>query len=414
MFKSLSNGFSTLAENAKLALFYIAKIASLGKSTAFDDEVKKQKQQAEAEERAKQAFQAEQYAASWRKANSNDTLEQLRKELQANKDLAAASRARYLEMQKLGQLNTAEGKRVTQQAYEDALIVGQIVKMIDAKKDTSPYFQQKKNGDGGGSAAASLPGQVPFKYDVNRDFNDLNVVANRESGLDQGDTSKFGAAPNASGVTLSDTTQKKVDDYQKLQLENKKKIADAEIELAKKTEDSIAIIVKARYENELNAIQKNIDANNKAKEKETAAIQSSTLSQQEKAAAEINLNAQVEAKNEALRRKQRDIKVQEAKFDKDKAIFDIIANTASGVMKASPLIPLMALIAATGAVELAGVIAKPIPTYRKGGTQKEDSPMLVHPGEMIVDPGGRISMTPDAPETLTFGKRERESFQRMR
>ena len=31
--------------------------------------------------------------------------------------------------------------------------------------------------------------------------------------------------------------------------------------------------------------------------------------------------------------------------------------------------------------------------------------MLVHPGEMIVDPGGRISMTPDAPETLAFGKK---------
>ena len=73
-------------------------------------------------------------------------------------------------------------------------------------------------------------------------------------------------------------------------------------------------------------------------------------------------------------------------------------------MKAAPLVPLMIATAAAGAVELALVISKPIPTYRSGGKHKEDGPMIVHPGEMIVDPSGKISMTPNKPETLMFVK----------
>ena len=83
---------------------------------------------------------------------------------------------------------------------------------------------------------------------------------------------------------------------------NKKEKIEQGIEYAKEAEEVVAGFVRARYENELNAIQKNIDANNKAKEKETASIQNSTLSIQEKAAAQINLDAKVAASNEALQR----------------------------------------------------------------------------------------------------------------
>lgn len=198
-------------------------------------------------------------------------------------------------------------------------------------------------------------------------------------------------------------TNKKIADNDKVTSKRNENI-DKALKYEQLAENTISSFIRARYENELNAIQKNIDANNKAKEKETAAIQNSTLSIQEKAAAEINLNASVNAKNEILQRQQRDVKIREAKFDRDKSIFDIIANTAAGVMKASPLIPLMALIAGTGAVELAGVIAKPIPTYAEGTENHPGGPMIVGEKgpEMRVDPSGKISMTPGIP-TLTFG-----------
>ncbi len=400
MVRSVSNAFASI--NEAILETWVKTKAIFG----FDGDLKNLQKLQEAQKNKEQGnktyAQAQEEAESFRKKAATETIDQQKKELEMQQALLKSDLERYNLLKASGKLHTDEGQRANDELLKSISIVNALRSQLASSSDNSPFFKRVQAA-GGGVKAPSLPGNVNQSFDVQRDFNDFNVTANRESGLDQGDTSKFGAAPSAGQFSLSDAANKNIEDLAAKQAEIKKKMAAAEVELAKKTEDTIASFVKARYENELNAIQKNIDANDRAKEKETAAIQSSTLSNQEKAAAEINLNAQVEAKNEALRRKQKEVKIQEAKFDRDKAIFDIIASTAAGVMKASPVVPLMALIAATGAVELAGVIAKPIPTYRKGGIQKESGPMIVHPGELMVSPSGQLSMTPNAPETLTFG-----------
>jgi hypothetical protein len=64
-------------------------------------------------------------------------------------------------------------------------------------------------------------------------------------------------------------------------------------------------------------------------------------------------------------------KTKQAKQDKALAIFDIGVNTAKGIISALALTPpnpvLAALIAVTGAAQLAAVIAKPIPKFERGG-----------------------------------------------
>ena len=64
-------------------------------------------------------------------------------------------------------------------------------------------------------------------------------------------------------------------------------------------------------------------------------------------------------------------KTKQAKQDKALAIFDIGVNTAKGIISALGLTPpnpvLAALIAVTGAAQLAAVIAKPIPKFERGG-----------------------------------------------
>lgn len=70
-----------------------------------------------------------------------------------------------------------------------------------------------------------------------------------------------------------------------------------------------------------------------------------------------------EKKVKALRLKTRQ---EEAKAEKKKALFDIAINTAVGVAKAIPNLPLMATAAALGAIQAATVAARPVPKFEKG------------------------------------------------
>lgn len=88
------------------------------------------------------------------------------------------------------------------------------------------------------------------------------------------------------------------------------------------------------------------------------------------------LNAEKEAAADQLDRKEREIKIKQARFDKAAAIADIIAKAAQAEMAATsyltnvltaPLYPaIAALIAATSAAQIATVLATPIPQYKDG------------------------------------------------
>lgn len=189
----------------------------------------------------------------------------------------------------------------------------------------------------------------------------------------------------------------------------KQKLSGLEIQAAKEVGHAIESFVSGVYERQINAIQKQIDKNNELKEKETSAIANSTLSLQEKASAQILLDAKVNANNEALQRRQRDLKVKEAQFNRAAAIVEIIEQGAIAAVAALK-IPIYGeaeaiAIGIITAAQVASVLAKPIPTYATGTDNHPGGPMIVHPGEMRVDPDGKISMTPDAPQTLTYGQR---------
>lgn len=204
--------------------------------------------------------------------------------------------------------------------------------------------------------------------------------------------------------------------------QRKRELKSKELELASAVENLAATLIEARFERELNAIQSQIDKNNEAKEVEIKNLETSTLSQQQRAAAVIEINAKTQTSNEELQRKQRDIRVKEAEFEKAKAALDIgvaggeaIAKTlfTASVLAANPLTAAFApqaytLAAIEGGImgaQIAAVLAKPIPKYMDGTDFHPGGLMYVHPGEIRVDPDGTVSKTPDAPETLTWGER---------
>lgn len=196
-------------------------------------------------------------------------------------------------------------------------------------------------------------------------------------------------------------------DADKLQAHKDRLRAD-EIQGIQEVGKTVESFVNGAYEKQINLIQRQIDKNNILKEKETQNIARSTLSIQEKAEAQILLDAKVATNNEALQRRQRDLKVKEAQFSKIAAMLEIAEKTAIAIMSAASIpgygIAEGIAIAGIGLAQEAAIAAKPVPTYNVGTENHPGGVMLVHPGEMIVDPEGNISLTPDAPQTLMYGK----------
>jgi hypothetical protein len=193
-------------------------------------------------------------------------------------------------------------------------------------------------------------------------------------------------------------------------LEKKMEMIDHGLEYEKQAQATVTAFVQGAYEHQINLIDRQIRKNNELKETETARIQNSTLSETQRAAAATRLALETDQRNQALERKKRQVQIREAEFDRDKGVLDVGVNTAVAIMKAVAQfpetggLPWSAIAAAMGAAQIAAILAKPIPKYETGTDYHPGGPMIVHPGEMQIDPSGNIRMTPDKP-TLTFGER---------
>jgi len=177
--------------------------------------------------------------------------------------------------------------------------------------------------------------------------------------------------------------------------EKEKLIFDFAKEFANKALDLVSTLVNAGYTRQQNALQALIDANTEYGNAETERIANSTVSEQEKAAKIITLNATVAAKNKQLAQEQKELDIKKAQFDKQVGIAKIIMNTAIGVTSALAGDPYTAalraaIVAALGAAELAIAIATPIPTYAEGTENHPGGYAITGEGkyaEMVTEPG---------------------------
>ena len=121
-----------------------------------------------------------------------------------------------------------------------------------------------------------------------------------------------------------------------------------------------------------------------------------------------NEEAKLRIREEAAR-KEAEIRKKQAQDNKKEAIFQIIIDTAMGIMKAigaNPIlgIPLGAVIGALGAAQIATVIAQPLPQFAKG---TDDSPEgfaeVGERGRELIRDGktGKWSITPET-STVTY------------
>lgn len=200
---------------------------------------------------------------------------------------------------------------------------------------------------------------------------------------------------------LPKAIQKALDDFKKFQDKAIEKHKDSLKKLKEDTRDAIMGLASELQglffdiftndiERQKNAVQDQIDLLDQQKQKEIELADQTITNAADKADAIAVIEARAAAKKQQLELKQRELDQKKARFDKARAIAEIVQSTTLAVVNALTLvktigpgaIALAAVIGAIGAIQIARIIAQPIPRY-KDGTQN-------HPGGLaVVGDGGR-------------------------
>jgi hypothetical protein len=187
------------------------------------------------------------------------------------------------------------------------------------------------------------------------------------------------------------------------QLEMERQMIDAKRALQEQAYETTISFFEAGFEREDMAIQAHMDKLALQRDADLAAA-----GDNEEAKAVIQNNyaqKQKELEQEQLKNARK-----KAIFDKAAAIFQIGVNTAVAISSKLPGLPvtapLIALVAALGALQIAAVLAKPIPQFAKGTMNSPEGLAIVNElgPEFIQDKDGKVRMINTDGPTLTYLK----------
>lgn len=199
----------------------------------------------------------------------------------------------------------------------------------------------------------------------------------------------------------------------KLRAKAEEEVYSLKINLAQEAVKALISIGNSLFERQIQNIEAEIEANQEeydAKVKTIDALaEKDIITKEEAEARKRAAEEETSRKNKELEKKKAELQTRQAKFQKSTDIIQTISATALAIMTAYKQLgafaaPAAALIAATGAVQLATIIAQPIPKYAHGTDN--------HPGGLaIVGDGGRSEavlvgdkayITPDKPTLLSL------------
>lgn len=195
---------------------------------------------------------------------------------------------------------------------------------------------------------------------------------------------------------------------QKERLKNLKKW----LQTASQAIGAIGDLVGAIYDGQLEKIEEEQEVNDEAYERDVERydkqVEQGALSEEEAEARKRSAKAQTQAKNEELEKKKQEIAYKQAVWEKATNIAQAGIATALAITEALPNIPLSIIIGALGAIQIATILATPIPSYAEG--TKDSS----HPGgkALVGDAGkrevvmfaGKAWITPDTPTLVDLPK----------
>ena len=190
------------------------------------------------------------------------------------------------------------------------------------------------------------------------------------------------------------------------------------LQTASQAVGTIGNLVSSIYDGQIQKIEEEREANEEKYDEDIERIEnlaeSGAISEEEAEARKRAAKDQTEAKNKELERQKQEIAHKQAVWNKGVQVAETGIATARGIMEAFQLGPIAgavmaAVIGAMGAMQVATILATPIPTYADG-TKGNDR----HPGgtALVGDAGkhevimysGKAWITPDAPTLVDIPK----------
>lgn len=142
------------------------------------------------------------------------------------------------------------------------------------------------------------------------------------------------------------------------------------LQVASQAVGAIGDLVSAVYDGQIDRIEEEQDANDEKYEKDVERYErqaeQGAISEEEAEARKRSAKAATEAKNEELEKKKQEIAHKQAVWEKATSIAQAGIATALAITEALPNIPLSIIIGALGAIQVATILATPIPSYAEG------------------------------------------------
>lgn len=185
------------------------------------------------------------------------------------------------------------------------------------------------------------------------------------------------------------------------------------LQTASQAVGTIGNLVSTLYDAQIDKIEEEQDANDEKYDKDVERVdklaESGAISEEEAEARKRAAKSLTEAKNAELEKQKQEMARKQAIWEKATSVAQAGIATALAITEALPNIPLSIVIGAMGAIQVATILATPIPSYAEG-TKGNDR----HPGgtALVGDAGkhevimysGKAWITPDAPTLVDIPK----------
>ena len=223
------------------------------------------------------------------------------------------------------------------------------------------------------------------------------IAINKAAGIDTADAER---KLQAIKLKIAKETTDQLKGENEESLKNEEDIAKRKKELYKELfseiKSAVFGFIDDGFTRQKNTLEREKVLIDERKSFELSRINALNISEAEKADKIKILDASVQDQKDRIARRQKQLDIQKAKFDKFKAAFDIGINTAVGITKVVPNPVLIALVAAIGAIQLAAVLSKPIPEYWTGTEDSKGGPVWLgeRGKELLITPDNKMYETP--------------------
>lgn len=213
----------------------------------------------------------------------------------------------------------------------------------------------------------------------------------------------------------------RVTEADKESAEKRKQNAQQWMQIAADGLNAISGLANAIFDGQIQRIEEEQEANEAAatadEERISKLVESKVITEEEGEARKRAALATTAAKNEELEAKKQKIKQRQAVWDKMNSIAQAAIATALAITQALPNVVLAAIAGAMGAIQIATIVATPIPKYAKGTDYHKGGLAMVGDGgrQEVVLIGNSAWVTPSTPTyvDLPEGARVLPSLDRM-